>query len=97
MNCRFKSLALCLGALLAGLASCTHYDMETEELIIGGGASGDVAALLSAAGASGVDLSAEGAPDKEITRGESAVIVARELDPFNKFAVDLKGNYTDKE
>ena len=57
MNCRFKSLALCLGALLAGLASCTHYDMETEELIIGGGASGDVAALLSAAGASGFILS----------------------------------------
>ena len=48
MNYRIKSLALGLGALFAGLTSCTHYDMETGLLIIGGGASGTAAGIQAA-------------------------------------------------
>ena len=53
----------------------------------------DVADLLTAAGVENIDLSADGNEKEPITRGQFAVIVDRELDPFNKFAVDLKGRF----
>lgn len=50
---------------------------------------GDVAALLSAAGAKDVKLDAE--PSAQITRGEFAVLVDSILDPFDAFPVDING------
>ena len=45
----FRLVALSFGALLTGaFTACTHYDMETELLIIGGGASGTSAGVQAA-------------------------------------------------
>lgn len=58
---------------------------------------GDAVALVKGAGATSVDIAVDGALDEPITRGQFAVIVDRELDPFNKFAVDLKGNISENK